>query len=172
MSVDSTTLEALKVYVGLGSNLGDRAGKLLLAIRGMLEAGLEVSKMSNIYETEAFETFQQPAFLNMVVELRDITLPAPEQLMARLLRVEYRLGRTRDIPSGPRTVDLDLLLYGNETRDSEFLTLPHPRLHRRKFVLVPLSELAPGLIHPRLKRTVTQMLESLEDESVVKRWRP
>src|ERR1700720_1688826 len=92
-------------YVALGSNLGDRAGNLLLALRGIMEAGLEVTRLSAIYETEAVETFAQPAFLNLVAELRGSTLPAAEQVMARLLRIEYALGRTREVAMGPRTID-------------------------------------------------------------------
>src|SRR5712671_2428451 len=125
----------INAYVGLGSNLGDRAGNLLLAVRGMMEASLEVMRLSAIYETEAVETFAQPAFLNMVAELRGSTLPPPEQVMARLLRIEYALGRTREVPLGPRTIDLDLLFYRGERRATQFLTLPHPRLHQRRFVL-------------------------------------
>ena len=83
-------------YVGLGSNLGDRAGYLLLAVRGMLDAGLDVIRLSSIYETEPVEYENQPAFLNMVAELRGSTLPSPEQMLARLLRIEYALGRTRE----------------------------------------------------------------------------
>ena len=161
-----------KVYVSLGSNLGDRAGNLLLAIRGMLDAGLEIGRISNIYETEPVETFPQPAFLNMVAELSGNTLPPPEQMMARLLRVEYALGRTREASMAPRTIDLDLLLYQDDSRNTEFLTLPHPRFHLRRFVLTPLSELAPLLVHPTLKVTITDLLENLEDRSEVKRWRP
>ena len=127
-------------YVGLGSNLGDRAGNLLLAVRGMLDAGLDVIRLSSIYETEPVEYEQQPAFLNMVAELRGSTLPSPEQLMARLLRDEYALGRTREVPMGPRTIDLDLVIFKDYLSDTEFLTLPHPRLHMRRFVLVPLNE--------------------------------
>jgi len=159
-------------YIGLGSNLGDRAGNLLMGIRGMLEAGLAVSRLSQIYETEPMETFPQPTFLNMVAELRADALPPPEELMERLLRVEESLGRTRGLARGPRSIDLDLLLYGNETRDTQLLTLPHPRLHLRRFVLVPLTELAPQLVHPRLNKTITQLLEALEDDSDVKPWRP
>ena len=85
-------------YVGLGSNLGDRAGNLLLAVRGMMDASLEVTRLSAIYETEPVETFEQPPFLNMVAELRGNTLPSPEQVMARLLRIEYALGRRRAVP--------------------------------------------------------------------------
>ena len=101
-----------KAYVSLGSNLGDRAGNLLLGVRGMMEAALVVTRLSSIYETEPVSEIEQPRFLNMVAEIGN-PLPAPEQVMARLLRVEYALGRTRDIKDGPRTIDLDLLLYGN-----------------------------------------------------------
>src|SRR6266550_846028 len=148
------------IYMGLGSNLGDRAGNLLLGIRGILEAGFEVSRLSQIYETEPVETFAQPLFLNMVAELRGDALPPPEELMARLLQVEVSLGRTRDKAKGPRTIDLDLLLYGNQTRNTSLLTLPHPRLQQRRFVLVPLAELAPLLVHPTLNKTITELLEA------------
>src|SRR6267378_4883222 len=162
----------MNAYISLGSNLGDRAGNLLLGVRGMLDAKLEVIRLSQIYETEAVETFAQPAFLNMVAELRGNTLPRPEELMARLLRIEYSLGRTRDADMAPRTIDLDLLFYANEVSDTQFLTLPHPRLHRRRFVLMPLNELAPTLIHPTLNQTIAELLEQLDDDSDVKLWRP
>jgi 2-amino-4-hydroxy-6-hydroxymethyldihydropteridine diphosphokinase len=157
-------------YVSLGSNLGDRAAYLLLAVRGMLDAGLDVIRLSGIYETEPVEYKDQPAFLNMVAELRGSTLPSPEQLMARLLRIEYALGRTREVRMGPRTVDLDLLIYGEEQRDTEFLTLPHPRLHTRRFVLVPLVELAPALVHPVLQKPFSVLLSESKDPAAVKRW--
>jgi 2-amino-4-hydroxy-6-hydroxymethyldihydropteridine diphosphokinase len=157
-------------YISLGSNLGDRAGNLLMGIRGMLEAPLEVTRLSQIYETEPVETFAQPPFLNMVAELKGNALPRPEELLARLLQVEQSLGRTRDLAKGPRIIDLDLLLYGNETCDSQLLTLPHPRLHHRRFVLVPLAELAPALVHPTLNKTISELLETLDDNSEVKRW--
>ncbi len=161
-----------KVYVSLGSNLGDRAGNLLLGIRGMLDAGLEISRLSNVYETEPVQTFPQPAFLNMVAELSSNELPPSEQMMACLLRGEYALGRTRETAMAPRTIDLDLLLYRDETRNTESLILPHPRFHLRRFVLTPLAELAPRLVHPTLNLTVTDLLQNLEDRSEVKRWRP
>ncbi len=165
-------MKQTNAYIGLGSNLGDRAGNLLLAIRGMLDAGLEVVRLSGVYETEPVETFGQPAFLNMVVELRDNTLPPPEQVMARLLRVEYALGRTREIAMGPRTIDLDLLLYRDEVRNTQFLTVPHRRLHLRKFVLLPLADLAPRFVHPTFKATVADLLATVEDSSEVKLWHP
>ena len=159
-------------YVSLGSNLGNRAGNLLLAVRGMMDASLAVVRLSGIYETEPVETFDQPLFLNMVAELRGDTLPSPEQVMARLLRIEYALGRTRAVPLGPRTIDLDLLLYKDEERATQFLTLPHPRLHQRRFVLEPFAELCPGLVHPTLGRALADLLKETEDESAIKRWLP
>jgi 2-amino-4-hydroxy-6-hydroxymethyldihydropteridine diphosphokinase len=160
----------MTAYVGLGSNVGDRAGNLLLGIRGILDAGLEVTRLSNIYESEPVETFAQPYFLNMVAELSGDKLPEPEQLLARMLRVEYALGRRRQLAKGPRLIDLDLLLYGDHTSATEFLSLPHPRLHLRRFVLTPLAELDPDLIHPTLKRTIGELLEKVDDQSEVKKW--
>jgi 2-amino-4-hydroxy-6-hydroxymethyldihydropteridine diphosphokinase len=159
-------------YVGLGSNLGDRAGYLLLAVRGMLDAGLDVIRLSSIYETEPVEYEHQPSFLNMVAELRGSTLPSPEQTMARLLRIEYALGRKRDIPMGPRTVDLDLLIFKEQHIETEFLTVPHPRLALRRFVLVPLNELVPTLVHPVLEKPISELLAQTKDRSTVTRWTP
>jgi 2-amino-4-hydroxy-6-hydroxymethyldihydropteridine diphosphokinase len=159
-------------YISLGSNLGDRAGNLLLGIRGMLDAGLEVSRLSQIYETEPVETFPQPQFLNMVAEIRVEPATEPEHVMKRLLQVESSLGRTRDAVKGPRTIDLDLLLYGDEIRNTELLTLPHSRFHLRRFVLAPLVELAPQLIHPMLGKTMSELLSQVEDKSEVNVWRP
>ena len=160
-----------KAYVSLGSNLGDRGGNLLLAVRGMMEAALCVTRLSSIYETEPVSEVEQTPFLNMVAEVGK-PLPPAEQMMARLLRIEWLLGRTRDVKDGPRTLDLDLLLYGEVQSHTEFLTLPHPRMHERRFVLEPLVEIAPRLVHPTLKRTAAELLESLNDQSAVKRWCP
>src|SRR5215210_4051176 len=163
------TPDALRhAYVGLGSNMGDRAGYLLLAVRGIIDAGLKVRRLSSVYETEPVDVVEQPAFLNMVAELEGDSLPAPEQLLARLLRIEYLLGRRRDVPRrGPRTIDLDLLLYGDEQRATEFLTLPHPRLAERRFVLVPLAELNPHLQHPVHQRPIIQLLAETADTAQV-----
>ena len=133
-----------------------------------MEASLCVCRLSSIFETEPVSEIKQPSFLNMVAEIGN-PLPPPEQVMARLLRIEYALGRTREVPDGPRTIDLDLLLYGDVLSDTEFLRLPHPRLHERRFVLEPLVEVAPRLVHPVLKKTVAELLESLADRSNVKK---
>jgi 2-amino-4-hydroxy-6-hydroxymethyldihydropteridine diphosphokinase len=127
-------------------------------------------RLSAIYESEAVETFAQPTFLNMVAELRGNTLPAAEQLLAALLRIEEALGRTREVHMGPRTIDLDLLLYRDELRSTKFITLPHPRLHQRRFVLEPLAELCPRLLHPTLQQTISELLKETDDNSDVRRW--
>jgi 2-amino-4-hydroxy-6-hydroxymethyldihydropteridine diphosphokinase len=161
----------IKAYVGLGSNMGDRAGNLVLAVRGMMEASMCVTRLSSVYETEPISEVVQPRFLNMVAEIGN-PLPAPQQMMARLLRIEFALGRIRDVKDGPRTIDLDLLVYGDVKSDTEFLRLPHPCLHQRRFVLQPLVEIAPRLIHPTLKLTAADLLENLDDDSEVRRWVP
>ncbi len=160
-----------KAYVSLGSNLGDRAGNLLLGIRGMLEAEFVVTRLSQIYETEPVDTFPQPLFLNMVAELSVSDLSADDAL-GRLLEIEAALGRTRELAKAPRTIDLDLLFCGDKTSDTSRLQLPHPRLHQRRFVLVPLVELASGLVHPILNKTVAELLETVSDQSRVELWKP
>jgi 2-amino-4-hydroxy-6-hydroxymethyldihydropteridine diphosphokinase len=135
-------------YVGLGANLGDRQRTLRAAVDTLAaEAGVAVVAVSTLRETEPVGVGEQPPFLNGVVSL-ETTLPARE-LLERLLAVEQCFGRVR-IPGehGPRTLDLDLLLYGDEQIDEAGLTVPHPRLHERRFVLEPLAELAPGLVVP------------------------
>ncbi len=161
-------------YVCLGSNLGDRAGNLLLAVRGIMHARLHVTRLSSVYETQPVDVTDQPLFLNMVAELSGTTLPTPEQLLARLLRVEYAMGRRRDaetLRGGARIIDLDLLLYGDTQSDTEFLQLPHPRLHLRRFALTPLAELAPHLSHPAFHKTFKELLDATNDVAGVQLWR-
>jgi 2-amino-4-hydroxy-6-hydroxymethyldihydropteridine diphosphokinase len=162
----------ITAYISLGSNLGDRAGNLLLGIRGILDVGHKVTRLSQIYETEPVETFPQPPFLNMVAELIVEADLQPEELLQQLLGIEQSLGRTRDSIKGARTIDLDLLLYGEHLVDNQSLTLPHPQFHRRRFVLVPLAELCPNLEHPVIHRTITELLQETTDSSEVKLWMP
>ena len=163
--------EIVTAYIGLGSNLGDRAGNLLLAVRGLLEASFVVRRLSAIYETDPVGTKSDLKFLNMVAEVQ-VSSISPMQMLARMLRIEYLLGRMRLEPKAPRTVDLDLLLFGKTQIQTEFLTLPHPRLHERRFVLVPLNELSPHVVHPVYNKTVQEMLANVADASTVKRWKP
>ncbi len=161
----------VRAYVGMGSNLGDRAGNLLAGVRGMLAAGLGVARLSSVYETEPVGVEDaQPAFLNMVAELT-APLPPPLELLRLLLSVERDAGRRRARPLAPRTLDHDLLLYGGETSETDALTLPHPRLHRRRFVLAPLAELIPEARHPRLGETFARLLATTADASRVELWK-
>ena len=134
-------------FVGIGSNLGDRETHLRSAIDQLAaEDGIEVVAVSRLRETEPVGPVEQGPFLNGAVQVT--TDLQPRQLLERLLAVEQRLGRVRAERFGPRTIDLDLLVYGDETVDEPGLSLPHPRLHERKFALEPLAELAPGLVVP------------------------
>ena len=137
-----------RAYVGLGANLGDRERMLRAAVDALAaEDGVEVVSVSVLRETEPVGVGQQPLYLNGAAEL-ETTLSARE-LLDRLLAVEQQFGRTRVRDEhGPRTLDLDLLLYDDEVIDELGLTVPHPRLHERRFVLEPLAELAPGLVVP------------------------
>jgi 2-amino-4-hydroxy-6-hydroxymethyldihydropteridine diphosphokinase len=158
-------------YIGLGSNLGDRAGNLLLAVRGLLEASLEISRLSSVYETEPKGMHGAPPFLNMVAEVRTGTI-SPTQLMARMLRIEYLLGRKDKNLNLPRTIDLDLLFFGDHRLSTPFLTLPHPRAHERNFVLIPMDEIAPDFRHPTLKKSISDLVTLTNDTSLVCRWNP
>lgn len=163
--------ETITAYVGIGSNLGDRAGNLLLAVRGLLEASFTVSKLSAIYETEPVDIEDSADFLNMVAEIRAESI-TPSQMMARMLRIEYLLGRKDKSLKKPRTIDMDLLFYGDVTTDSPFLTLPHPRLHLRNFALVPMAEIAPTHRHPLLQKDIAALLKESTDTGRVVRWNP
>lgn len=163
--------DIITAYVSLGSNLGDRAGNLLLAVRGLMEASFDVHKLSGVYETEPVGVEGHDNFLNMVAEIR-LSGITPSQMMARMLRIEYLLGRKDKFLQKPRTVDLDLLFYSDVVQENSFLTLPHPRLHLRKFVLVPMAEIAPAFVHPVLYKTMQEILAESDDEKEVRRWRP
>ncbi len=164
--------ETVTAYVGLGSNLGDRAGNLLLGVRGLMEASFQVTKLSAIYETEPVGLdYDAPDFLNMAAEIRAIGI-TPTQMLARMLRIEYLLGRTDKSQNKPRTIDLDLLFYAQEHLDTPFLTVPHIRAHLRRFVLVPMNEIAPTYVHPLLRKDMGTLLAECPDDSHVARWYP
>ena len=146
-------------YVGLGSNLGDRAGLIATAIERLRQLG-DVTAVSSLVETAAVGgPAGSPPFLNAVAAVRT-TRPA-EDVLRVLLGIEADLGRVRTVRWGPRTIDLDLLLYGDRVVDLPQLTVPHPRLHQRAFVLGPLAEIAPGIVHPTLNVSVVTLLGQL-----------
>jgi len=163
--------ELITAYVGIGSNLGDRAGNLLLAVRGLMEASFCVNKLSGIYETEPVDIESSKNFLNMVAEIKAEGI-TPSQMMARMLRIEYLLGRTDKSRKKPRTIDLDLLFYAREQTATPLLTLPHPRAHLRRFVLVPMNEIAPNFVHPGFQKDIGWLLRECPDKSTVTRWSP
>jgi len=154
----------VRAYVGLGSNLGDRAAHLLLGLSALSHLPkTHLLRLSPVYETDPVGP-PQPPYLNMVAELE--TELSPKGLLAEMLRVEKALGRERRERWGPRTLDLDLLLYGDLVLEEEGLSVPHPRLHERAFVLVPLLDLLPEGRHPLLGRSFAELLASLDASSV------
>jgi 2-amino-4-hydroxy-6-hydroxymethyldihydropteridine diphosphokinase len=159
-----------KVYLSLGSNIGDRAANLNAAIAELPGAGVSVSKVSSFYETEPVDYLQQDWFLNCVVE-GETDLRA-QNLLTRLREIETRLGSKKVIAKGPRILDIDILLYGDETIATAELQVPHPRMTQRRFVLVPLAEIAPDLRHPSWNASAKELLAATADHSEVRRFDP
>ena len=156
------------VYIALGSNVGDRASMLERAIAAMNSAGIRVVRQSSVYVTEPVGAPGQAWFLNAVVEAETSLLPL--QLLHALLKIERELGRRRITPHGPRAIDLDLLFYGPSVIRSRELEVPHPRLTERRFVLLPMAQLAPEFRHPVSHKSIAQLLAETPDRSELRLW--
>jgi 2-amino-4-hydroxy-6-hydroxymethyldihydropteridine diphosphokinase len=156
------------IYLALGSNLGDRFSNLQAAIAALPPA-VRLLAQSPVYETSPWGLTDQPAFLNMVIKGR--TTLAPVDVLRQLKHLEVELGRLPAVRWGPRHIDIDLLFFDRLILDTPGLTLPHPRLHERAFVLIPLADLAPGFVHPLLGTSVRELLAGL-DATGVKRYEP
>ncbi|SRR5208282_3904415 len=154
------------VYLSLGSNVGNREANLNTAIDRLRDFG-EVVAISSFYETEPVEFTEQPWFLNCVVALD--TEKTPKQLLAGILDIEQQLGRRRGQKKGPRIIDLDILLLGNSIVADRGLTIPHPAMHERRFVLEPLAEIAPEVRHPVLRRTIRELRDALPPGQAVRK---
>jgi len=149
-----------KVYLGLGANMGDLKNALDQAIAALPSEGLRILRCSSYYTTKPISDIPQDDYLNCALEAE--TTLSPRELMTHLLEIEASLGRERTVHWGPRTIDIDLLTYDNIVTDDPHVTLPHPRMHERLFVLVPLCELNPNIIHPLLRRRVSELKAALE----------
>ena len=157
------------IYLSLGSNIGERAQNIARAIALLPAHGVRVVRKSSSYETEPVEFLAQGWFLNCVVEVE--TDLAPGELMRALLTIERAMGRERVAPKGPRIIDMDILLYGSRVVREADLEIPHLRMAERRFVLVPLAEIAPRVVHPVLKKTIPELLAETSDRSEVRPWR-
>ena len=160
-------MQKRQAFIGLGSNLGARQGNLVRAIQGLEGHALKPVLCSSAYLTDPVEVIDQEAFLNQVVGCE--TDLAPERILEICLTVEEAMGRVRTRVKGPRVIDLDLLLCGSDIRRESGLKVPHPKMHLRRFVLVPLVEICPGAWHPVLKMTAAGLLEACPDWSRVRR---
>lgn len=155
-----------RVYLSLGSNLGDRAAHLRRALAELDEAGIRVVRVSPFYRTEPVDYRPQPWFVNCVAEIQTDLLPL--RLLSALQKIELKTGRRRTLRKGPRPVDLDILFYEDAVIRAAALTVPHARLAERRFVLVPLCDIAPNFRHPATRRTVREMLSETPDRSQVR----
>ena len=157
------------VYLSLGSNLGDRAANLGEALTALAFAGVRVAKQSSLYRTQPVDFEVQSWFLNCVVEAE--TTLMPRQLLHVMQRIERELGPRKLVRRGPRAVDIDILFFGAARMRTRELELPHPRIAERRFVLVPLSEIAPAFRHPTLQKTIAELLADTPDRSRVSKYR-
>ncbi len=162
--------EAQTAFLSAGSNLGDRAQHLVFGIRALEEAGIRPVRVSSFFETEPVGNMDQPWFLNIAVEA--VTSLAPEELLQRCQQIEISRGRVRTFQGAPRTLDLDILLYEDLILELPHLKIPHPRMAERRFVLEPLAEIAPQILHPVFDKSIAALLQSCPDPSTVQHYSP
>lgn len=155
-----------KAYIGIGSNIGDKTANCKKAIELLNKhSQAKVTKISDFYETEPVGYKEQEWFVNCAVEIE--TDLNPQELLLLCRMIESELGRERKIKYGPRIIDLDILLYNNDIIDTIGLKIPHPEMHKRSFVLKPLSDIAPDAVHPVLKKTIVELLNNLAEEGAI-----
>lgn len=152
------------VYLGLGSNVGEREQNLQSAVERLQSRELRITRLSSVYETEPQGMRNQRWFLNLVAEAE--TDLFPRQLLGRIVKIERELGRRRMIENGPRTIDIDILFFGNSVVQTSELTIPHPRFAERRFVLEPMVELAPDLRDPVSRKTIRELLSATASQAV------
>lgn len=158
------------IYLSLGSNLGDRAANLERIVEALSKIGVRVLRRSSVYETEPVDFLAQPWFLNCVVEAE--TSLEPRQLLEGLQAIERKFGSKKLVPRGPRIIDLDIIFYEAAVIHEAGMEIPHPRLAERRFVLIPLAEIAPEFPHPVLRKTAAELLAATQDRSAVRIWQP
>ena len=153
-----------RVFLSLGSNLGNRQEALQAAVEKLSRPDFRIAKISNVYETAPVDFLKQPDYLNIALEAQTVLFPM--RLLQRIQKVEQEMGRKRLVPKGPRAIDIDILFHGPFVMNTAKLQIPHPRIGERRFVLVPLAEIAPDLRHPVTHQTVREMLAAVPQQYV------